>query len=67
LGYALDSILPPIVIAQLYKCRWQVELFLKWIKQHLRIKAFYSTSENAVISTNCIPVYSQSYSQVSNL
>lgn len=40
--------LPAIVIAQLYKCRWQVELFFKWIKQHLRIKAFYGTSENAV-------------------
>jgi hypothetical protein len=35
-------------IAQLYKCRWQIELFFKWIKQHLRIKAFYGTSENAV-------------------
>jgi hypothetical protein len=35
-------------IARLYKCRWQVELFFKWIKQHLRIKAFYGTSENAV-------------------
>jgi len=40
--------LPAIVIAQLYKCRWQVELFFKWIKQHLRIKAFYGTTENAV-------------------
>jgi IS4 transposase len=36
------------VIAQLYKSRWQVELFFKWIKQHLRIKAFYGTTENAV-------------------
>jgi len=36
------------VIAELYKCRWQIELFFKWIKQHLRIKAFYRTSENAV-------------------
>jgi IS4 transposase len=35
-------------IAQLYKARWQVELFFKWIKQHLRIKAFYGTSANAV-------------------
>jgi len=35
-------------IAELYRCRWQVELFFKWIKQHLRIKAFYGTSENAV-------------------
>ena len=40
--------LPAVQIAQLYKCRWQVELFFKWIKQHLRIKAFYGTSENAV-------------------
>ncbi len=36
------------VIADLYKCRWQIELFFKWIKQHLRIKVFYGTSENAV-------------------
>ena len=35
-------------VADLYRCRWQVELFFKWIKQHLRIKAFYGTSENAV-------------------
>jgi IS4 transposase len=35
-------------ICDLYKSRWQVELFFKWIKQHLRIKAFYGTSENAV-------------------
>ena len=40
--------LPALTIAQLYKCRWQVELFFKWLKQHLRIKAFYGTSENAV-------------------
>jgi hypothetical protein len=40
--------LPAQVIAELYKCRWQVELFFKWIKQHLRIKAFYGTTENAV-------------------
>jgi hypothetical protein len=40
--------LPALSIARLYKCRWQVELFFKWIKQHLRIKAFYGTSENAV-------------------
>src|SRR5580700_8953370 len=40
--------LPAVTIAQAYKCRWQVELFFKWIKQHLRIKAFYGTSENAV-------------------
>ena len=36
------------MIADLYHCRWQVELFFKWIKQHLRIKAFYGTSPNAV-------------------
>jgi hypothetical protein len=40
--------LPALTIAQLYRCRWQVELFFKWIKQHLRIKAFFGTSENAV-------------------
>ena len=40
--------LPTLLIPQLYKCRWQVELFFKWIKQHLRIKAFYGLSENAV-------------------
>ena len=40
--------LPATVIADLYRCRWQVELFFKWIKQHLRIKAFFGTSENAV-------------------
>jgi hypothetical protein len=40
--------LPLQTIAQLYKCRWQVELFFKWIKQHLRIKASYGTSSNAV-------------------
>ena len=40
--------LPALTIAQLYKCRWQVELFFKWIKQYLRIKAFFGTSVNAV-------------------
>jgi IS4 transposase len=40
--------LPALCIADLYRCRWQVELFFKWIKQHLRIKAFFGTSENAV-------------------
>ena len=39
---------PALKIAQLYRCRWNIELFFKWIKQHLRIKAFYGTSENAV-------------------
>jgi hypothetical protein len=41
-------ILPATTIADLYRCRWQVETFFKWIKEHLRIKAFYGTSENAV-------------------
>ncbi len=40
--------IPALTVAQLYKCRWQVELFFRWIKQHLRIKAFYGTSPNAV-------------------
>ena len=40
--------LPALTICDLYKSRWQVELFFKWIKQHLRIKQFYGTSENAV-------------------
>jgi len=40
--------LPALTLARLYKCRWQVELFFKWIKQHLKIKAFYGTSLNAV-------------------
>ena len=39
---------PPMTICEMYKARWQVELFFKWIKQHLRIKKFYGTSENAV-------------------
>jgi transposase len=43
-----NFILPALTITQIYKCRWQVELFFKWIKQHLRIKAFFGTSENAV-------------------
>ena len=40
--------LPALTIAELYRCRWQVERFFKWIKQHLRIKSFFGTSENAV-------------------
>jgi len=40
--------LAPITITELYRCRWQVELFFKWIKQHLRLKVFYGNSENAV-------------------
>jgi IS4 transposase len=43
-----NTTLPPLTIAALYKSRWQVELFFKWIKQHLRIKKFLGTSENAV-------------------
>jgi hypothetical protein len=43
-----NFLLPALCIAQLYRGRWQVELFFRWIKQHLRIKAFYGTSENAV-------------------
>jgi len=43
-----NFILPAYTIALLYKCRWQIELFFKWIKQNLRIKVFYGTSENAV-------------------
>ena len=43
-----NFLLPALTVARLYKCRWQVELFFKWIKQHLRIKAFFGTSENAV-------------------
>ena len=48
--------LPALTIAELYRCRWQVELFFKWIKQHLRIKAFFGTSENAVKSQIWIAV-----------
>jgi IS4 transposase len=43
-----QTALPALTIGDLYKSRWQVELFFKWIKQHLRIKQFYGTSENAV-------------------
>lgn len=43
-----NFVLPAPTIAQLYQCRWQIELFFRWIKQHLRIKSFYGTSENAV-------------------
>jgi len=42
--------IPAITVANLYRCRWQVELFFRWLKQHLRIKAFYGTSENAVLT-----------------
>lgn len=47
---------PALTIAQLYKCRWQVELFFKWIKQHLRIKAFFGTSKNAVKTQSWIAI-----------
>jgi IS4 transposase len=43
-----NFVLPALTITELYRCRWQVEIFFKWIKQHLRIKVFYGTSENAV-------------------
>ena len=43
-----NFVLPALTITQLYRCRWQIELFFKWIKQHLRIKAFFGTTENAV-------------------
>jgi hypothetical protein len=45
-----NFMLPAPVIAEIYKQRWQVELFFKWVKQHLRIKTFYGTSINAVKS-----------------
>ena len=47
---------PALTIAALYKRRWQVELFFKWIKQHLRIRHFYGTSENAVKTAVCVYV-----------
>lgn len=43
-----NTLLPALTIAEMYRCRWQIELFFRWIKQHLRIKSFYGTSENAV-------------------
>src|SRR5437879_7902034 len=43
-----NFLLLALTVAQLYRARWQFELFFRWIKQHLRIKAFYGTSENAV-------------------
>ena len=45
-----NFVLPPLTITELYRARWQVELFFKWIKQHLRIKSFFGTSRNAVKS-----------------
>jgi len=52
-----QMILPAATICALYKSRWQVELFFKWIKQHLRIKQFFGTSENAVKTQIWIAVY----------
>ena len=43
-----NFLLPALLVAQLYQCRWSIEVFFKWIKQHLRIKSFYGNSENAV-------------------
>src|SRR5262249_3987215 len=51
-----QRMLPAATICTLYKCHWQVELFFKWIKQHLRIKAFFGTTENAVNSQIWIAV-----------
>ena len=51
-----NFVLPALTITELYRCRWQVELFFKWIKQHLRIKVFFGTSENAVKSQIWIAV-----------
>ncbi|HEY6764453.1 MAG TPA: IS4 family transposase [Candidatus Sulfotelmatobacter sp.] len=51
-----NFVLPAFTITELYRCRWQVELFFKWIKQHLRIKAFFGTSENVVRSQIWIAV-----------
>ena len=51
-----NTVLPALKICALYKARWQVELFFRWIKQHLRIKSFFGTSENAVKSQIWIAV-----------
>ena len=53
---AINFAQPALTITKLYKCRWQIELFFKWIKQHLRIKVFFGTSENAVKSQIWIAV-----------
>jgi len=61
-----NTSLPALTIAALYKSRWQVELFFKWIKQHLRIKRFLGTSENTVktqIWALCPPPYSSPLSR----
>ncbi len=46
--FSNNFLLPALTNAQIYKSRWQVELFFRWVKQHLRIKSFFGTSENAV-------------------
>ena len=51
-----NTALPALSICALYKARWQVELFFRWIKMHLRVKAFFGTSENAVKSQIWIAV-----------
>ena len=51
-----NTVLPALSICALYKARWQVELFFRWIKQHLRVKAFFGTTENAVKSQIWIAV-----------
>jgi len=51
-----QRMLPAETICALYKCRWQLELFFKWIKQHLRIKAYFGTTEDAVKSQIWIAV-----------
>lgn len=57
LGFLTNNFqLPALTVAQLYRCRWQVELFFRWLKQHLRIKAFFGTSENAVVTQIWIAV-----------
>lgn len=53
---ANNFIIYPITVTQLYRSRWQIELFFKWIKQHLRIEAFYGTIENAVKTQRWIAV-----------
>jgi len=50
-----NFVMPALTIALIYRSRWQVELFFKWIKQHLRIKAFFGTSDNAVKTQICRP------------
>lgn len=60
LVFLTNNFLPPVLtIAMFYKCRWQIEIFFKWIKQHPRIKSFYGTSENAVKTQIwiAIPIY----------